>query len=255
MGKIFDKIILSALAALVLFLGFHFFTGSYAISTALSLLTLAIFLLLSNRKKTFAPSRFLSKRDFIRSVLLNGNEYLKALVERALASDHTIEETRSGTILKKDGRKALVCYAYKFGSLSEEDVAKCYRLAKSAGADEIYALTNHTERKALAVTAYIPQRFTIIGAGTIYKYLMKKRLIPEKTKGKTERKKAGVLLRSALTASNAKYFVFAGFSTALVALLTPFAVYYIAFAFLDLILASLSLILSEKDAGKNDLFS
>lgn len=255
MGKTFDKIILSLLAALVLFLGFYAFTDSYLSSAICSILFCGIVMLVRGIKRPKTPKNKMSKREFVRTVLLNGNSYLKSRTERALRAICLVGDADGNTLVEKDGKKAIVYYAYKFGSLSEEDVAKSYRLACAYGAETIYALTSHTERKALAVTAYIPQKFVIVSAGTLYKYLLRAGLIPEKEKGKKEGKKAGAILRSALTARNAKYFIFAGFSTALVALLTPFAAYYVAFAFVNLILAALSIFFSEKDQGKNDLFS
>ena len=255
MGKLFDKIILSLLGAFVLFLVFFRFTGSIVYAAICSALSVGIVGTFIHVKKPKTPKGKLSKRDFVRSILLNGNESLKRIVENALRSDYTLSGANECTLIEINDKKAILCYAYKFGALSEEDVAKSYRIASRFGAETIYVFTNHTERKALAVTAYIPQRFVVIGAGTLYKYLLKKNLIPEKEKKQRKRKKAGFLLSSALTAKNAKYFVFAGFSTALIALLTPFAVYYIAFAFINLLLAALSLVFSEKGDGKNDLLS
>ena len=54
--------------------------------------------------------------------------------------------------------------------------------------------------------------------------------------------------------SNAKYYVWAGLSTALLALFTPITAYYILFSFLNLALATGCLLLSEKNEGKNGLF-
>ncbi len=255
MGKLFDAIILVLLGAFVLFLVFFRITESFVYAAICSALSVGIIVMFLRIKKPKTPKDKLSKRDFIRSVLLNGNDFLKALVETSLRTDYNVSSENDGTLIEKDGKKAILYYAYKFGALSEEDVAKSYRIASRFGAETIYAFTNHTERKALAVTAYIPQRFVVIAAGTLYKYLLKRNLIPDKEKRERKRKKAGVLLGTALTAKNAKFFIFAGFSTALIALLTPFAVYYIAFAFINLLLAALSLAFSEKGEGRNDLLS
>ena len=99
----------------------------------------------------------------------------KELVEKSFGEKREIADADGHTLLRGE-ETTLIYYAYKFGTLSEEDVAKSYRLAEKYRCDAIYALTNHSERKALAVTEYVPQRFSVVGAHTVYKYLMKKGL-------------------------------------------------------------------------------
>ena len=71
-----------------------------------------------------------------------------------------------------------------------------------------------------------------------------------------ERKKGKRLsfLKGALNARNAKYFIWAGLSTALLALFTPVTAYYLVFSFLNLILAALCVAGSERSEGKDGLF-
>ncbi len=254
MGKALDKIILTAFASLILFLLFLRWTNSLVFGTIASLLTIGILFIALNMRKPRKPKDRMKKRDFIRYVLLNGNGTLKTLVEYALRSTDSIRDQDGNTILERNGKRIVIYYAYKFGSLSEEDVAKSYRIAKMSEADEIYALTNHTERKALAVSAYIPQKFVIINATQLYKFLLKRNLIPKKENETKEKKRIKTILASAIGPSHARYFIFAGIATAFIALFTPFVRYYIVFSIINLILACLSIFQGEKGVGKDDVF-
>ena len=254
MGKTFDKAGASLLLFVLCFLLFFRVTRSIWISFVSALLSLIVVLLLLKCIRPRSPKDLLSKRNFIRYVLLNGNAALKTFVEKALAQNFGLQDLGEHTLLSYKDKTVLIYYAYKFGSLSEEDVAKSYRLAKQSGADAIYALTNHLDRKALAVAEYIPQRFNVTGATILYKYLLKKGLIPNKDALRRKSGKATDLLKTVLKAGNAKYYVWAGLTTALLALFTPITTYYVAFSFVNLALALLTIFFSERSEGKNELF-
>lgn len=253
MGKTFDKVGLSLTVFLLFFLVAFRVTKSFFVSlicAALFLATVGFFIALIHPK---APKRLLSKRNFIRYVLLKGTGALKDLVETAL-SPLPCETASDHTVITSDAGRTLVYYAYKFGSLSEEDVAKSYRLAEKHQCDEIYALTNHLDRKSLAVAEYIPQKYNVINASTLYKFLSKKNLIPQKEALPKKNGKASNPFRTLLRAENAKYYVWAGLTTALLALFTPITIYYIVFSFINLLLATATMLLSERNNGKNKLF-
>ena len=253
MGKTFDKIGLAFLTALLSFWLFFRLTDSIALGALCALLfvaTLALFLRLLHPR---TPKNLLSKRNFIRYVLLNGNATLKRTVEASFGKEFHCEDAEGHTILIDEQRR-LIYYTYKFGSLSEEDVAKSYRLAEKYRCEAIYALTNHLDRKAIAVAEYIPQRFTVIGASALYKYLLKKKLLPPKEAMERKKGKRFTLLKTALNARNAKYFVWAGLSTSLLALFTPITTYYIVFSFINLLVAIACVLFSEKSEGRNELF-
>ena len=253
MGKTIDKIGVAMIAALLSFLFFFRLTGSIAIGAICSILLGATLTLLFRILCPRGPKHLLSKRNYIRYVLLNGNAVLKQAVEASFAGRYECEQADGHTVVVGETR-SLIYYTYKFGSLSEEDVAKSYRLAQRTDCEAIYALTNHLDRKAIAVAEYIPQRFTVIGVSTIYKYLLKKGLIPQKEAMQRKKGKRLSFLKSALDARNAKYFIWAGLCTALLALFTPVTTYYIVFSFLDLAIAIACVTLSEKTQGKGGLF-
>ena len=253
MGKTFDKVGVSLIVALLSFLLFRRLTDSLLLGVISSLLlvgTIGAFLAFVRPR---APKRFLSKRNFVRYVLLNGSDVLREIVENSFGEGTKIDRIDGHTVLTGE-EKVLIYYAYKFGSLSEEDVAKSYRLAQKEGCAAIYALTAHLDRKAIAVSEYVPQVFTVIGANTLYKYLLKRGLVPPKEALEKKKGKAIKLFRTALNAANTKYYVWAGLSTALLALFMPITTYYIVFAFLNLALAVASLALSERNEGRNGLF-
>lgn len=253
MGKTLDTIGVALIAALLSFLLWLRVMQSVAAAAIASALTCGIIVLAIRLIRPHEPKDRIGKRNFIRYVLLNGNAALKRAVESSFEGECEIEDAEGHTVLLKEER-TLVYYTYKFGSLSEEDVAKSYRLAEKTGCNAIYALTNHLDRKAIAVTEYIPQRFTVIGAAAIYKYLSKKGLLPPKDSMARKKGKKLSAMKAAMTAANAKYFVWAGLTTALLALFTPITTYYIVFSFLNLILAVLCLSFSEKSEGKDELF-
>ena len=253
MGKTFDKVGISLIAALLAFLFFVRLTGSIAVGATSAVLSVLILLMIPALFHPRTPRKLLSKRNFIRYILLNGNSALKELVQTSFASGPLLQEAEGHTVLSGD-RRVLIYYAYKFGSLSEEDVAKSYRLAKKYDCPEIYALTNHLDRKALAVTEYIPQRFTVTSASALYKYLLKKSLIPPKESLEKRNGKISRFLKSALNEHNAKFYIWAGLSTALLAMFTPITTYYIVFSFLNLALSIACVLLSEKSEGKDRLF-
>ena len=254
MGKTIDKILLSVLSSVFTFILIYTFTDSVIIALTISILLIAVFYLFTKSIKTKTPKNRLSKRDFIRYILLNGNRTLKTIVECAIQPPISKLDADDNTILIEDNHKYLVYYAYKFGAISEEDVAKCYRIAKSFGADTIYALTNHSERKALAVAEYIPQKFTIVGATTLYKFLKKTDLIPKKEELLKRKTKITNIVRIVLNGSNVKYYLVAGASSIFISAFTPYRTYYMLFAFLNLILAALSIAFREKNAGECDIF-
>ena len=221
------------------------------VAAALTFLTAVIFLSLLRPR---APKDVLSKRNFIRYVLLWGNGVLRQAVHTALADKCDATEVGDHTLLTRGEERILVYYAYKFGSLSEDDVAKSFRLAEKHGCESIYALTNHLDRKAMAVAEYVKQRFSVINASTLYKFLLKKGLIPKKEALRRKSGKASDLLKTFLKAENAKYYVWAGLTTALLALFTPITTYYLVFSFVNLALATAAILLSERNDGRNELF-
>ena len=239
---------------LLCFLLFFRLMRSVWLSLAAAALSFATAMLFLSLLRPRVPKEVLSKRNFTRYVLLKGNGVLKQIVECALSCEYKTEETCDHTLLTKNGERILVYYAYKFGSLSEEDVAKSFRLAEKHGCESIYALTNHLDRKALAVAEYVSQKFTVINASALYKYLLKRGLIPKKDALRRKSGKAFVFLRSFLKAGNSKYYVWAGLATALLALFTPITTYYIVFSFLNLALAVASILLSERNDGRGGLF-
>ena len=254
MGKALDKTLLSILSATVLFVLFYTLTDSVILGAIAALLALLSFRFLLHSIRPKTPKDRLSLRDFIRYVLLNGNSVLKSAIELSFPTDATVTDADGNTLVTEGEKRYLLYYAFKFGALSEEDVAKCYRLAKKYDAHAIYALTNHAERKALAVTEYVPQRFSVVSAHTVYKYLMKKGLLPTKSCFCRKKTKVSNFFRIVINGSNVKYYLICGLSTSLIALITPFRIYYLTFAFLNLLLAILSLVFSEKNAGDCELF-
>ena len=254
MGKTVDRVLLILLAASVFFALFFSLTKSLVLSLLCSFLTIGILFFASKCIKPKTPKDLLSKRDFIRYVLLNGNNCLKTLVESSFSEKESPIDREGNTIIEGSEGRALIYYAYKFGSLSEEDIAKAYRIARDANAQKIYALTNHAERKALAVTEYIPQTCTIVGASTLYKYLLKRSLIPPKSVFMRKKSRTANLFRAALDRGNVKYYCIAGLSTSLLSLLSPLKTYYMIFSFLNLALAIVSLIFSEKNCGECEIF-
>lgn len=253
MGKTVDKILLSILFSTLLFVLFFTLTKSLWVGAICALLTIGIFYLFLKIIHPKTPKDRLSKRDFIRYVLLNGNSELKERVENSF-KDALISDAEGNTVLEKNKEKSLLYYAYKFGALSEEDIAKAYRIARSHSLEKIYVLTNHSERKALAVTEYIPQKVTIIGASTLYKYLLKRGEIPSKSVFLRKKKRVANFFRVAVSGANVKYYCIAGLSTSLLSLLSPLRIYYMAFSFFNLFLAIISLANSERNAGECDIF-
>jgi len=253
MGKTVDKIGISMIAALLSFLLFYRLTDSVTVAAISSILASAVVVLFVRLVKPREPKNRIGKRNFVRYVLLHGNEVLKQRIEASFEGRYPMEQADGHTVLALKER-TLIYYIYKFGSLSEEDVAKSYRLAEKSGCTVIYALTSHLDRKAIAVTEYIPQRFTVIGASTVYKYLAKKGLLPPKDALSRKKEKRLSFLKTVFCASNAKYYVWAGLTTALLALFTPITTYYIVFSFVNLVLAVLSMSFSERGDGKDELF-
>ena len=254
MGKTIDKVAISLLLFLLAFLLFYRLTDTALTSLFASLLvvfTVALFLAFLH---PHAPKDKLSKKNFIRYILLKGNSALKDILSLAFSGKYEIQDLGDHTLLSLENERILVYYAYKFGSLSEEDVAKSYRIAEREKCDTIYALTGHLDRKALAVAEYIPQRFTVINAQTLYKYLSKRGLIPPKDALPKKKNRALGLLRSAFKRDHTKYYLWAGLTTALIALFTPIVTYYIVFSFLNLVLATLTVVFSERSDGQNRLF-
>ena len=254
MGKTIDKFLLSFLSAVIIFVLFYTVTDSLIIGTLTTILALFCIWFISNTIRPRAPKDRLSLRDYIRYVLLNGNNVLKKAIELSFPDGTLTEDADGHTLITTSNGRYLIYYAYKFGSLSEEDVAKGYRLATRFCADSIYALTNHSERKALAVTEYIPQRFSIVGARTIYKYLAKRNLIPSKSVFQRKKTKITDVFRVIINVSNIRYYLLCGLSAALISIITPLRVYYLVFAFLNLLLAVLSLVYSEKNTGNCEIF-
>lgn len=253
MGKTIDKVLLSILFSSLLFVLFFTLTKSLWIGTICALLGIGIFYLALKLIHPKTPKDKLSKRDFIRYVLLNGNSELKKRVEKSFR-DAVISDADGNTVLEKNKEKSLIYYAYKFGALSEEDIAKAYRIARCHALEKIYILTNHSERKALAVTEYIPQKVTIIGASTLYKYLLKRDAIPLKSVFLRKKNRMANFLRVAISGANVKYYCIAGLSTSLLSLLSPLRIYYMAFSFFNLFLAIISLANRERNAGECDIF-
>ena len=254
MGKTIDKVGLSLILYLLAFLFFYRLTRSFVIGMIAALLLVAtigsFFALIRPR----SPKDRLSKRNFIRYILLNGNSTLRKIVEKSFGERYAFTNIGDHSILSCNNERILLYYAYKFGSLSEEDVAKSYRIAEKENCETIYALTNHLDRKALAVAEYIPQRFTVVNATALYKYLLKKDLIPKKEALRKRSGKVSHFLKTALKAEHTKYYVWAGLTTALLALFTPITTFYIVFSFINLSLAITTIIMSEKNEGIDRLF-
>ena len=253
MGKTFDKVGITLISLLLAFLFYFHYTHSLVIALFSALLSIAICVMAVRLIRPREPKHLLSKKNFVRYILLNGNNVLKTLAELSFSERFSLEDAEGHTVIDTNDR-ILIYYCYKFGSLSEEDVAKSYRLAQKYRCTAIYALTNHLDRRAYAVTEYIPQKFTVINTATLYKYLLKKNLIPERECLARKSGKVGKIIKTALAEGNAKYYIWAGLSTSFLALFTPITTYYIVFAFINLALAIGCLFFSEKGEGKDRLF-
>lgn len=253
MGKSIDKAIIILLSIITAFLLFSYIADSYftgIICTALLACIVSIFIV-KNQKRS--PKDSISKREFVRRILLEGNGYLTDIFSHCIGNSYTIVKDGDSLILTAENKSILIYPAYKFGSLSEEDIAKSYRIAVKHNSDKIFVLTNHTERKALAISEYIPQKISIISVKTLYGFLAKKELLPQKTINNKKRK-IGIILKECISYSNIKFFLFAAFSTAFVAFFTPFKLYYIIFACINVLLAFLTLLFAGKGQNERDFF-
>ena len=79
-------------------------------------------------------------------------------------------------------------------------------------------------------------------------------MMPPKEALPKKQAKRLAFLKTAVKRDNAKYYVWAGLSTALLALFTPITTYYIVFSFINLALAMATIFLGERSAGEDHLF-
>ena len=191
---------------------------------------------------------------FIKYYALEGNGKIKEKIKEYLAKLEIAEEGNDYLIINNGNKLECVFFAFKFSSLSQEDIAKCYRLAKEKKAVKAYILGRNTMRTTLSLLSEINLNIIFISAKQLYKCLNKCNLLPElNTFPKVKkRNKLKTFLAIFFSKNNAKHFLFCGVILALMSLITPIKIYYYTISGITLLFAICCLFApAETNLGKS----
>jgi hypothetical protein len=245
MKSFFDKALLTVAVSLLIFLLSSYISGSF-IAGLLSLTLSALIFFFLHKTVRFKKPEILSKKDFMRLLLLEGRDYVTETMRRVFSVFYDTEAIKEGITVKIGDKIILVYNGFKFGALSEEDVAASYRAAKQENIDEIYFFYNTADRRAFALANFIEQKIHLMPFKIFYKLAERAKALPLPSKIKKPRR-WGLIFKSAVSYVNIKYFLFASFSTALLSLFTPLRVYYLIFSAVNVLLAIIVAIISAKE--------
>lgn len=246
MRKIIDRVFISLLILLPLLVWALYLTRSLwqsvVLSVAVTVLLNLIWIGISTRLN---KKRTPSKIEIFKLLSALGTEETTALLYNSLPPDMRSELTAQTFILNKD---TLVFNNIKFAPSNEEDIAKMYRLCKARGLTKAIFIANRTERKLMAFAAYLGIAATFPDRLTIKQYLVRHNALPappQPVKIKLPKYKLKELLSLVIDRRKAKYYIFSGLMLLLMSLLTPLKLYYLIFASLPLLLATISLLTTE----------
>ncbi|NCA66878.1 MAG: hypothetical protein EOM87_02300 [Clostridia bacterium] len=244
MRSYLDKVLLTIAVSVMVFLIASYISDSYLVGLGvLCLFTILIFLLTKIVVKDSGD--YLSKKELMRSMLLEGKEYTLNMLEKAFSHYYTVEKINDGISVKVDEKLVAIHNAFKFGSLGEEDIAAAFRNAKAKNIEEIYFFYNTADRRALVLANYIPQKVHLLPFKSFYRIAKKAKLLPPPVNSKKPRR-WGLIVKSVFSYANIRFFLFAAISTALLSIFTPMRTYYLIFSLINIALAIIVALISSK---------
>lgn len=244
MNSYFDKFLLIATICLIVFLFASYITDSFIIG--LCIVALVISAIFFFTKKFYnKDEEKISKKDYMRTLLLEGKDYILEQMRKVFSAFYTTEIIKEGVTIEINGNRIIIYNGFKFNALNEEDVANAYRAAKYLETEEIYFFYNTANRRALTLSNYISCKAHLLSYKSFYRLAKKANVLPPKIKTKKPRR-WGLIFKSVASYANIKYFLFAAVSTGLLSIVTPLRTYYLIFAIVNLILAIIIVIITSK---------
>lgn len=194
--------------------------------------------------------------SFVRYFALEGNNALKEKIKDYISPMEITEEGSDFLIIQNGNEKECIYFAFRFSSLSQEDIAKCYRVCKEREIKKGYILGKDTVRTTLSLAGELNLNINFISAKQLYRCLKNKNLLPvTATKTKIKRKgKIKFFLSVFFSKNNVKHFLFGGIILALMSLITPLKVYYLSVAAITLAFSLICLFAPGEITGSKGLF-
>ncbi len=245
MGKFIDKILFSiALLAVVYVFAAAFVERRLAVYLSGSVY-LAVATLFCVIKAKHINRTDITPSELPVMLALMGSQKATELFYATLPAQHGLYIRAPYFAYERKGQKYLVCVAYKFINLTQEDIAGAYREAVKNGIEHVFILARAKDRKTLTLGAILPITLEYPDKYAVYKYLKRHNALPEKPK-KNKKQRVKPDLRALgsviLEPRKAKYYLFLALTFALLALFTPLKTYYLVFAIVPLTLSGISLI-------------
>ncbi len=245
MRSFFDKILLITAVSVLIFLLSSYISGSYIVGLICLVLSALVFFFMLGSFRFKKPETF-GKKEYMRLLLLEGKDYVTETMRRVFASFYDAEAVGEGVVLRIGEKRILIYNGFKFGALSEEDVAAAYRATKREGLKEIYLFYNTADRRAFSLANFIEQKVHLMPYKVFFKLAERAKALPPLPKTKKTRR-WGLIFKSVVSYVNIRYFLFAALSTALLSLITPLRIYYLIFAAINVVLAVVVAFISAKE--------
>lgn len=250
MGKILDKILFSAAFITVSFVFARTFTDrrtAVYITLAVYLAAICVYLAIKAKLPRY---KGITPAELPVALALMGVAKATELFYKTVPEQNRVYVRAPYFAYDWKGVRYLVCVAYKFINLTQEDIAATYREAEANGIKRAVILSRAKDRKTLTLCAMLPITLSYPDKYAVYKYLKRNNALPckpQKNKKRLTRADLRTLLESVFEPKKAKYYLFLAVIFALLALFTPLKAYYLAFAMLPLALSAIAMLMRLKE--------
>lgn len=249
MGKVFDKILFSvALITLTFTFASVFSDRRTAIYVSLAVYLTAVAVYFGVKAK-LPKYKGITPSELPVALALIGTQKATDIFYKTVPEQNRIYIKPPFFAYEWKGVKYLVCVAYKFINLTQEDIASTYREAEAQGITRAVILSRAKDRKTLTLGAFLPINITYPDKYAVYKYLKRHNALPQKPKKQKYKKRdfnLKDLAQEILAPRKAKYYLFLSIIFAVLALFTPLKVYYLCFSIIPLALSAITLLYELK---------
>ncbi len=249
MGKILDKILFSlALLTVTFVLVSSFAERRVAVYVTLAVYLVAVTVYLGIKAK-LPKYKGITPTELPIALALIGTQKATEVFYKTVPEQNRLYMKPPFFAYEWKGVKYLVCVAYKFINLTQEDIASTYREAEAQGIKRTVILSRAKDRKTLTLGAFLPINITYPDKYAVYKYLKRHNALPQKPQKQKYKKRdfnLKDLAQEILEPRKAKYYLFLAIIFAVLALFTPLKVYYLCFSIVPLTLSAITLLYELK---------
>ena len=233
-----DKIVLNTSAFAIILLWINYIVDELAsavfVSFLIFLLLRVLFIHLINR---YRDKKNITVWEMSQSFAIMGAESVCAHLIKVIPEIYRPYIENNCILYEKNGAKTLIAPLFKFGNVSNDEIAKIWRYAQTKEIDKIYLLARAHQRSGVQLANCLKGDIEFVQPRSLHKFLIKHNALPQKNfKYKKSKRKIDFkdALSNILIRKRAKYFLFSGIFLAVFSYFSPLIIYYLIMATISL---------------------